>query len=150
MGINAEQLRTKLIRPILQKEHLWTLASEQLLMTTAAQESNLGEYIVQMDGGPAVGIFQMEPDTYHDIRVNVVTHPNIRLSFSISPEPQDQIWDFRLAAIMCRLAYWRHEEPLPIHTNIEGLAKYWKKYYNTSLGKGTIKEFMESYSNYIK
>ena len=41
--------------------------AENLLMGTAAQESALGEYIRQLGNGPALGIFQMEPETFDDI-----------------------------------------------------------------------------------
>ena len=31
--------------------------------------------------------------------------------------------------------------------DLEGQAKYWKKYYNSHLGKGTIEHFMEACKN---
>ena len=40
-------------------------------------------------------------------------------------------------------------EKLPNSYDIEGLAKYWKKYYNTEGGKGTVEKFIEKYEKYV-
>jgi hypothetical protein len=45
---------------------LASLNAIQLLMGTAAQESHLGTYLKQING-PALGVFQMEPNTEIDI-----------------------------------------------------------------------------------
>lgn len=47
-----------------------------------------------------------------------------------------------LSAIFCRLFYKTKPEAIP--STREGRAKYWKKYYNTSKGAGTIKHYLES------
>lgn len=148
MTINIKQLRHKLIRPILQAYDLWTPSAEELLLGTAAQESNCGEYIVQVGNGPALGLYQMEPPTFEDIFKLVVPKIN-SLDFDIPYTAGALVWDMRLSTIMCRLQYWRFEETLPKYNDIVGLAKYWKKYYNTVKGKGTVEEFVESYEYYI-
>ena len=48
---------------------------------------------------------------------------------------------------MCRVHYLRVKEALP--TTPEGYAEYWKKYYNTSSGKGTAKEFLDKYNKFL-
>jgi len=48
-------------------------------------------------------------------------------------------WD-RLACLMARLHYLRIPKPIP--DSISDQAKYWKKYYNTSLGKGTVEGYL--------
>lgn len=148
MTINIKQLRYKLIRPLLQAYDLWTPNAEELLLGTAAIESCCGEYLVQMGGGPALGLYQMEPATYIDVRKLVVPKINT-LDFQIPPSATSLIWDMRLSTIMCRLQYWRFEEPLPGYDDIKGLGEYWKKYYNTIEGKGTVTEFVYVYKELI-
>lgn len=52
--MNAEQLRTYVIRPTLQQIDLWSEAAEILLLGTVAHESKCGEYLHQV-GGPGAG-----------------------------------------------------------------------------------------------
>ncbi len=47
------------------------------------------------------------------------------------------------ALIMCRLKYRRVPKKLP--KTVEGMAHYWKKYFNSDLGKGDPEEFIEKY-----
>jgi len=39
---------------------------------------------------------------------------------------------------------------LPNAEDIEGLAHYWKKYYNTVYGSGKVEEFVNNYKKYVK
>jgi hypothetical protein len=47
---------------------------------------------------------------------------------------------------MARLVYLRAPSPLPQDDDIEALAAYWKKYYNTDLGAGKVQDFIKHYS----
>jgi hypothetical protein len=63
--MNPKQLRELVIRPVLEYLHPdipYSHEAEDLLMMIAAHESHLGEYVKQVQG-PALGIYQMEPDT---------------------------------------------------------------------------------------
>lgn len=146
-GIHSKHLREYIIRPTLQKYNLWNPAAEELLLGTAAVESHCGEYLTQLDNGPAVGIYQMEPSTYQDVIFNVI--PKFDFDFKISDDPKDMIWDFRLATLMCRLQYWRFSQPLPGSKDIPALGLYWKTYYNTLEGKGSVGSFVNCYRIYI-
>jgi hypothetical protein len=55
----------------------------------------------------------------------------------------------RYAAAMCRIKYLRAPDALPSENDIQAMANYWKKYYNTPLGAGTPKEFKEKWPKYI-
>ena len=44
---------------------------------------------------------------------------------------------------MCRLKYRR--VPKKLEKTVEGMAHYWKKYFNSDLGKGDPEEFIEKY-----
>lgn len=124
-----------------------------LLLGTAAQESAFGTYIKQKGNGPALGVFQMEPNTFNDIVNNWLRHDSLLYSTVLHIVGQEGLksdrmqWDLKLAIVMCRLHYRRIKESLP--NTIEGYAYYWKKYYNTYLGAGTEKEFISNYKKYV-
>jgi hypothetical protein len=44
------------------------------------------------------------------------------------------------AAALCRVHYRRVREALPNEDDAEGMARYWKKYYNTVAGAGTVEK----------
>lgn len=126
----------------------------ELLMMTAAHESKLGTYIRQLNG-PALGIFQMEPETYNDIQENFLEYrPHLDKAViamapmgSATAEAADELaWNLKLQIIMARLHYYRVPEGLP--KDIEGLAEYAKKYYNTKEGKATAEKYLTDYKKY--
>lgn len=51
------------VRPVLRVMSAWSQPAEDLVMGTAAQESRL-TYLRQLGGGPALGLWQMEPATH--------------------------------------------------------------------------------------
>ena len=51
------------------------------------------------------------------------------------------LWNIRFAMCMARVHYWQYDEPLPDADDLEGLGKYWLKYYNSG-GKGRLERFM--------
>ncbi len=150
-------LRTYIVRPALVEIGLHSDAAEDLVMGTAAQESHL-KWVKQHGDGPALGLFQMEPNTYHDIWSNYLlfngalaqTIRNAVESNTIDvPHSTRLMWDFRFAAIMCRIHYRRRPEALPAHGDVEAYAAYWKEHYNTHLGAGTEEEFVTNWKRYI-
>ncbi len=150
--INAHQLRVQVVRPALIAVDLHSVAAENLVMGTAAQESHL-KYIRQLGGGPALSFFQMEPATYEDLWANYLEYKpelaaKIRnaISTHCKPPANRLLWDLRLGAIMCRVHYRRKPDPLPSADDVPGMAAYWKKHYNTYLGAGTEFEFIKNYS----
>ena len=67
--LDADQFTRLIIRPALKIIGLDFRAAEELLLGTALQESRL-TYLHQLGGGPALGLFQMEPGTHDDIWTN--------------------------------------------------------------------------------
>ena len=53
------------------------------------------------------------------------------------------------AAAMARVHYLRRPEALPPAGDVEALGQYWKNFYNTFLGKGTVEEFVENYHRHV-
>ena len=121
-----------------------------LLLETAAVESDFGNNMKQFHGGPARGWFQMEPDTAHDIIINYIKYRPHLGKWAAMAEGKDLSKlllrdDFSIA--MARIHYMRVKEPVP-DTRI-ARARYWKKYYNTYRGKGTVAKYMEKANKYI-
>lgn len=155
MSIDAYQLRHEIIRPVLkhlEPEIPYSMAAENLLMGTCAQESRMGQWIVQLDDGPARGIFQMEPATYRDLFDNYIDY-RVDLNAKIAEFMMMDVWEpeqmlagnLLFAAAMCRVHYYRQPDALPDANDVYELAKYWKRAYNTNLGKGKVSEFVKNY-----
>ncbi|MDB4312143.1 hypothetical protein N9937_01805 [bacterium] len=161
--IYPRHLRELIIKPVLKMMELYSPAAVNLVLGTACVESDCGKYLKQLDGGPALGIYQMEQVTHRSLWVDVLEY-NDHLADLINDYLVSSFYDYEdeetenidstfkelsgnmyYATAMCRLQYMRFEEPLPHPNDIEGLAKYWKKYYNTEAGKGTIEDFIEKY-----
>lgn len=168
MPINTKQIIEIIIRPSLEDTGLWSLSAEQLLAGTCAQESGMGTYLVQ-NGGPALGIYQMEPETHDDCWRNYIWNrpilaEKIRITARLPKIPDNGAMyspdimkhNLTYATIMARVKYLRVAQPLPYpvnRTNTENLlnlANYWKKYYNTEQGKGALEQFIENYDKYVK
>jgi len=158
IGINVKQLVKYVIRPSLRSVGLYSIEAEQLLLGTAAQETGMGHYIHQIVG-PALGIYQMEPNTYVGLWNGYVkSRPElerkIRLAVGLEnstglPPKELLITDLKFATIMSRVYYLRVDEALPGDGDIVAQAMYWKKYYNTYLGKGTVKQYIKNYRRWV-
>ena len=154
--IKSSHLRQFIIKPALEAINSYSLDAEELLMFTCAAES-LGGFLLHQINGPALGIFQMEPATYHDIWRNFINlKPRLstmfatNLNLSTIPKEEELIYNLKLAAVMARTHYLRVKEPLPKHDDIEAIWNYYKKYYNTNLGKAKREEAVEKYLKYAK
>jgi len=157
--MDAQQLLDNIIKPTLKYMgcNYDSKNARMLLLATAAIESKCGHYIKQV-GGPAMGIWQMEPDTLHDIYDNCdalatnntklyhildsldlfnVTHnEDLAESLVISP---------MYACAMARLKYSMDPKPLPECNNIRQVYDYYKRIYNTPLGASTYEKFKQAW-----
>ncbi len=159
--IDAIQLRDKVIRPTLINIGLPSPKAEIMLLGTAAQESHLGSYLAQVGNGPALGIYQMEPATHNDIWKNYLKYKpelaNKLLDLLPRHYKQEDYEDFAgemagnlyYATAMARVHYYRKPEPLPDPTDVYAQASYWKRNYNTHLGKGKQEEYVRNYNRMI-
>ena len=163
--INPAQFRSEIVRPALKAADMWSEAAENLVLGTAVQESILA-WVKQRGAGPALGFYQMEPATADDIcrrylstrselavRLAKATWPHCRTPTAYSHLDAKDIArllveDLRFATIMCRLRYWMMPAPLPAASDVDSLAQYWKKYYNTVLGSGKAVEWAEKYRRF--
>ena len=151
MSLDATQLRQMVIKPALEKLHLWSTAAEQLVLGTEIVESAL-IYIRQHGDGPALGLWQVEPATDDDLYTNYLSYrqelgarlmelraPALSMSENLST-------NLTYGAAVCRLCYYRQPEALPEAGDIEGQAAFWKQHYNTPLGAGTVSKYMSALS----
>lgn len=153
--IDPAHLRECVIRPALKRIALWSESAEELLMLTAAQESAMGQYLRQIRG-PAVGVFQMEPATHDDIWGNYLAYKPqlaervlaIRAGWG-ETKHEEMAGNLYYAAAMARVHYLRDPNRLPGADNVLGLASYWKRAYNTHLGRGTVDEAVHNYKRYV-
>jgi len=90
----------------------------------------------------AIGIFQMERKTFDWL--------SEKYWFKVKDiEFHELEYNLKYAIIFARLRYLVVPHPLPDADDVKGLAAYWKKYYNTEYGAGTVEEFVEGYEKYV-
>ena len=142
-------LKNELIIPVLKMmgDEFLSSSSVNLLYGTCAQESHLGKWRRQIGGGGALSIYQIEKPTFEWL-YNSKYHTLI-LSIVGERKFEDLEDDDTLVTIICRLRYYVIFAPLPAAGDTEGLAKYWKEYYNTKKGKGTESEFILNYGRFL-
>lgn len=133
-GLNVKQFKT-LVRDTL-KDFGGTVDVVNLVTGTCMVESGL-TYLAQVNG-PALGIGQMEPTTFNDLKVNFLRgKPNLMTKVTQTTGstlvPGDLVWNLKLAIIMTRLKYLT--DPYPVPSTAADLAQYHKRVYNTYLGK---------------
>lgn len=152
MSIDHTHLREYVIRPTLKFLGLHSRPAEELLIGTAAVESEGGHYLHQLGEGPAVGIFQMEPNTHDDIWGNYLDYrqsiaDSVRMLDSRT-RAENMAGNLYYATAMARIHYLRVPTALPPRDELRELAQYWKDHYNTSQGKGTVRDFISAYKRF--
>jgi len=161
--ISPNDLKELVIRPTLDSMvPIWgpqvnTEAAVNLLLGTVYQESVVGgvTHLKQIKG-PALGIYQMEPDTEADIFENYLNYKPAKLAFirsllpgdgyNVFPEQSALVSSLRYATAMARIKYWRRTFDWPTNpNNVLALAKIWDTHYNANPDKGFPHEFVEAY-----
>lgn len=142
-------LRNYIIKPTLSILDTYTPDAEDLLVGIACAESNCGEFLAQHPNGPALGIYQCEKNSAMEV-----------LSYLLKRRPglykqvmalaidglslEDNLrGNLFFATAVARCFFLRFPESIP--ATKEGKAEYWKKYYNTPLGKGTKDGFLRKW-----
>lgn len=152
--LDSAQLRSYIIVPALNDLLLMSEEAVELLLFTCANESDGGSFIKQVNG-PALGIYQMEPNTYNDIWQNYIYGKNDLRQLMLAhfncptmPDEYRMIYDARFATAMARIHYARVKEPLPKLHDLDALWNYYKKYYNTAAGKADYHIAMNKYQTF--
>lgn len=147
--IDPNDLRRLVIRPVLEQMELYSKSAENLLLGTSLAESVVnGDTHLKQINGPALGIYQIEPATHDDVWRHFLAfrHPlelKVR-GFLVGHEDKEVqlIWNLAYQTAIARVIYLRVREKLPDADDIRGIALYWKTYWNTSAGAGTVEGFL--------
>lgn len=150
-GIDPTHFIQYILRPSLSKIDLYSEDAAKLLLGTALHETLLGKFLHQLSG-PALGVYQIEPDTHTDIWENYIKfRQKLRMNIlSMYPnlincvDHEKLIYDLQYATIIARLIYRRVPEKLPTKYSIIKQAEYWKTHYNTVLGKGCKSRYIQN------
>lgn len=159
-GINAGQLREHVIRPVVRYMAEATglpmdsEAAEMLLIGTQAHESHGHQWISQYPSGPARGGFQQEIETHDWLWSDYLKRRTDIANAILAMVPEGgntadrMTYDLAYATAMARVRYWIDPEPLPAARDIYGLARTWKRVWNTEQGAGTIEQFIHNFRQY--
>ncbi len=155
--ISIDQLRHLIFRICYEMgDKFGTKDAIQLVLETGLVESRY-KYLTQLGDGPAKSFWQVEPATAVDNLQHYLKHRKgllakcVEVSYVDLKYWQDyseplwaEILERSLAAaiIHCRLKYWRVPKRMP--NTLEGRAKYWKQYYNSSQGAGSEEKYIET------
>jgi hypothetical protein len=149
---------------IIKKVHEWLKlpcdeAKIAIMMGTAATETHLGrdfrqlKYSMESDGG-AFSPWGIEIRTHDDVQNIVLSaHPMLcervnQIKGCMSGKDA-LIGNLYYACAIARLQYWRHPEPLPLAEDLVAQGYYYKKYFNSSDGKGSMKKYVEDYKCFV-
>ena len=127
-----------------------------LVYRTGLVESKY-EYLMQKGGSNiARGFFQCEPwvavslcNDYLKYRKELLKKVAsvCHLDWSYFTSPDEDVWREVLTTniiaqiVVCRLHYWRVPKKMP--KTLDDQADYWKQWYNTSKGAGTVDHFKD-------
>ena len=121
-----------------------------LIMRTGWAESGYRALKGATSGNPALGFWQVEPFTARDTLDNYVKfRPAIKekllyLGLNESNLEFCLLSNIALQVAFCRLKYRRDSKPIPSWDDVDAQAKYWKRVYNSELGKGTVTHFLNA------
>lgn len=159
--MDAKQFQKEIVDRTLYAMNLYSKEASQLIMGVVWQESGKCKYLVQLGDGPALGFIQMEPATHDDIWKNYLAYKKDRAEYvrglalgeDVDEDTIPNYMSLRdslpYQIAMCRCHFLRVSDPLPKAGDVEGMGAYWKKFYNTEKGKGTVEEFVKNFPTEI-
>ena len=117
----------------------------RLIIETVQQETKLGGYPDKNPYGAGVGLGQNDLVPFFDTRERTSTKHKalIKKEFGVvvgAVNHRDLAYSPLLALIWCRMHYLLRPGAIP--ADLGGRAAYWKRWYNSSKGKGTENEYI--------
>lgn len=118
---------------------------------TAAAETRDGTSSDPTPNGAGRGFYQCDEIAFNDIQARARKDDIAALKTAFDFDLRKVEWNdlnmsLLLATVFARLHYKLRPEAIP--QTLAGRADYWKKFYNTSAGKGTAAEYIERVSHY--
>lgn len=128
-------------------------ATERALMEIAAVETQYGDFPDRHPATLGVGLTQFDQIGFDNVVQRTRSRHKKRMLDMLGYELDtlqlaDLAYDPLLALAMTRLKYLLIPEEIP--DTVEGRARYWKKYYNTELGKGTVQHYLDSVKLHLR
>lgn len=122
-----------------------------LIHETACTETGAG-YIKDGTVFAGMGLTQFDKKPFYDIKKRGMKYRN-KIKKDLNIDIYFIQWEHLrynafLGLLFCRLFYLLKRPSIP--ASLEGRAKYWKKYYNTFLGKGTKEHYIKMVATYYK
>ena len=149
------QFREDIVTPTLNCLQIRSSEFTELLVFTCAVESAGGTYVKQVKGS-ALGIYQLEPNTFTDVWHNyILRKPDLVNLFSLNlgihrmPAPLDVMLDLRLATAMCAMTY-KFRKANPLSKDVEALWSIYKPLYNTDKGAAEKDASIKAYRKFAK
>jgi hypothetical protein len=157
MGICLDELRTLVIRPTLKHLRAWSPGVENLLLGTAAQESQLGFHLKQ-GRRHGLGIYQIPPHTHREIWDNyLINHPALASKVRGLASQRDFLQhphselatNLRYATAIAWLIYRASGADCVEATDIRRMAYLWHQYFHHG-PSASARDFVRSYGLLIK
>lgn len=152
--MRAKQLKSEIILPVLHYLQLPDIeAATELLLMTAATETDMCQLIRQVGGGPALGVYQMEPVTARDMLTYLDRKPDLKAKVLNLSLPgigviEQLPGNLYLATALARVRYLPAPAAMPDSQDFAGLARYYRVYYNRG-GAATDENTLKKYLTYV-
>lgn len=120
--------------------------AQALLLETAKAETQLGK-TKDTTKYAGMGLTQFDKIGFDDVidRISLTDYATIKEKMGIElswVKWEDLRYNILLAFLFTRLKYKKIPSEIP--KSMESRAIYWKKYYNTYAGKGTLRHYLEA------
>ena len=155
MTVLADDIRLRVVRPALTTLGLWSATAETLDLATAAHESGGFVHREQIGGGPALGLWQIEPFTANDTldwlagrHRDLLDKLNSLANNDLSEEQNLRDNDLYGAAF-CRLIYFRKPFTMIEDASVEWMAAIWGRWYQGRSDPVKEAAFIADYARYV-
>lgn len=123
----------------------------QALIGICCVETNLGRFEDAHPDKWGVGLTQFDQIGFDDVKARTRNKDKIKLEKEFGYVMKDLVLkdlkdDPLLALCFARLKYKLIPDDIP--ADIPGQARYWKRFYNTAEGKGTVEKYLEKWELY--
>ena len=154
MIFTADDLRHLVIRDTLHYLNDWSLAAENLLLGTAAQESGLGGW----NKGRRMGLYHITPAMHRAVWDKyLINNPQLasevrgmagQHSFLKAPHGE-LVTNLKYATAIAWMVYRRSGQKLPEASNLVELGKFWHRHFHPK-AEGTVADFVKNYQLLVK
>lgn len=158
MNREAQHVYDLIIKPLLPLIGLDSPSARLLMVCTGQVETaydNLRQVLPSGNYGEGYGWWSQQKNSYDQCIKYLNKEAKLKESIlaacylTILPLNHEAlIWNVRLACCMARIQYWQFPEPLPKVDDLEGLGRYWVKYYNRG-GKASTERFISECKDLI-